>query len=149
MESDIGKKVLEEYTKQNKAVFYKKVIFNANDHKIINFIYWADPKIAFYDVDDANMPVGCFRTNYFPESITNNIYIHEKLTKKYADVFEFVILHELGHCWHTYFLDNLEEFDKYEIEALADLFAAKFLIKFRNYKDIAHVNTLFNYLVML
>ena len=46
MEPDIGKKVLEEYTKQNKAVFYKKVIFNANDHKIINFIYWADPLLS-------------------------------------------------------------------------------------------------------
>jgi len=149
METRDAKAIYKDYCDQKKGRLYKSVNFSFETEEYVYDIYWADPKIVFYNADAKLMPIACL--TYPLGTLVSNarIYLHEKLTEEYEDIFEYIIMHEIGHSWFYDFMGIRSGFDNHEFEALADLFATIFFMKFRNFADLDQVNTLINNIITL
>jgi len=140
-----GKEIFNEYWSNNEGTFYKKIDFYMGKRHFVYDIYWADPKVIFYDFDlmkqlplaKTVIPVN---TNHpYPR-----IFLHNNLTRRYKNIFEYVIMHEIGHLWLFEGLGIRKEFAGNELEAFADLFSCLFFMKYRNIEDIDQFNVILN-----
>lgn len=146
MENSSQKDLFKDYYFNNKGTIYKSFEIKINSFNYNYDIYWGDPNIIF---DKKNL------RETFPLAVTtiphrNNypnprIYLHEKLEKKYNDIFEMVIAHEIGHLWlhdvvgfnnpsTNYFMEEKES------EIWADFFSYCFFVKYRKIDNLDKFN---------
>ncbi len=130
--------LFKDYYFNNKGIVFKSFEININNFHSRYDIYWGDPNIIF---DERTL------IKTFPLAVTTiphrynypnpRIFLHEKLEKKYNNVFELVITHEIGHLW----LHDIVGFNnpstsnimkENESEIWADYFSYSFFVKYRN-----------------
>jgi hypothetical protein len=138
MENISHKDLFKDYYLNNKGKLFKSFEISINKFHYSYDIYWGDPDIIFNkEVSIESFPLAVaimpHRYNY-PNS---RIFLHDKLEKKYNNVFETVIAHEIGHLWlHDIIGFNNPSTDTFmnesESEIWADYFAYSFCKKYRN-----------------
>jgi hypothetical protein len=143
------KDIFKDYYFNNKGILFKTFEININTFHYNYDIYWGDPNIIF---DKKTL------TETFPLAVTimphrynypnSRIFLHEKLGKDNNNVFELVIMHEIGHLW----LHDIIGFNnpssnntmrENESELWADYFACNFFLKYRNTNNIEEIYKIF------
>ncbi len=138
MDNNSHNDLFKDYYFNNKGILFKSFEINISKFHSRYDIYWGDPNIIF-DVRTL--------TKTFPLAVTtiphrynypkSRIFLHEKLRRKYDNVFELVIAHEIGHLWlHDIVGFNNPSTSSFmkedESEIWADYFSYSFFIKYRN-----------------
>ena len=138
MDNTSHKDLLKDYYFNNKGTLFKSFEININNVHYSYDIYWGDPNIIFDKI--ALRETFPLAVNYIPQRKNypnSRIFLHEKLEKKYNNVFEMVIAHEIGHLWlhdvvgvnHLMTSNFMKE---NETEIWADYFSYSFFVKYRN-----------------
>ncbi len=130
--------LFKEYYSTNKGIIFKSFEININSSHYSYDIYWGDPNIIFDEkILEKTFPLAVTTIPHRYNYPRPRIYLHEKLEKKYTNVFELVISHEIGHLW----LHDIVGFnnpstcnfmDEKESEIWADHFSFSFFVKYRN-----------------
>jgi hypothetical protein len=132
-----NKESFKEYYKNNRGIFYKKFEERINNENIIFDIYWGDPNIIFDKQILGLYPMAFIKFPRWKNDPNTRIYLHEKLEKKNAKAFEYVLAHEIGHFWLFNILGinhpkTTFRLGERETEEWADYFAYRFFVKYRN-----------------
>jgi len=145
MHTNPKKELFHDYWSNNKGTFYKKFDFSIANRYIACDIYWADPNIIFYDIDAiSHLPLARLAIPVVTNHPHSRIFLHNNLIRKYKEIFEYVITHEIGHLCFYDLLGVRSEFTYHELEALADLFSCIFFMKYRNIEDQGEFNRILN-----
>lgn len=140
--------IFNDYWHSDGGTFYKKIEFSIDNCSFASDIYWADPNIIFHDIAvDKYLPLAKTVIPVYTNHPYPRIFVHHNLTRKYKDIFEYVVTHEIGHLWLYEILGTKAEFTGHELEAWADLFSCIFFMKYRNVEDLDQFNKTLNYSV--
>ena len=149
MDNTYHNDLFKDYYFNNKGTLFKSFEININNFHSSYDIYWCDPSIIFDErtlIETFPLAVTTISHRYnYPNP---RIFLHEKLERKYNNVFEMVIAHEIGHLWlHDIVGFNNPSTSNFmkenESEKWADYFSYSFFVKYRN------INCLENFIKIL